>query len=112
MKILKTSGLVLFLFGFLLFNALIFIGTYQLRPEIVNEKITDSRKRELFIDGSHELIATTYNSQFAFVSELNSIFRTINEHQLQLYRIRQDEIDTLVSLNQGAFSPCDYRLGF
>ena len=103
MKILKTSGLVLFLFGFLLFNALIFIGTYQLRPEIVNEKITDSRKRELFIDSSHDLITTTYNSQFAFVSELKSIFRTINERQLQLYRIRQDEIDTLVSLNKGAF---------
>ncbi len=103
MKILKTSGLVLFLFGFLLFNALIFIGTYQLSLEIVNEKITDLRKRELFIDASHGLIATTYNSQFAFVSELNSIFRTINEHQLQVYRIRQGEIDTLVSMNKGAF---------
>ena len=104
MKILKTSGLVLFLFGFLLFNALIFIGTYQLRPEIVNEKITDSGKRELFIGGSHELITTRYNAQFAFVSQLNSIFQSINERQLQLYRIREGEIDTLVSLNKGAFS--------
>jgi len=104
MKILKTSGLALFLFGFLLFNALIFFGTYQLRQKIVNEKITDTLKRELFIKSSHDLIGRTFTSQFAFVSNLKSVFRTINESQFKRYRIRQGEIDTLISLNHGTFS--------
>jgi ferredoxin-type protein NapH len=104
MKILKTFGLLLFLLGFLSFNALIFFGTYHLRPEIVNQKITDTLKRELFIKSSHDFIGRTFTSQFAFVSNLKSVLHIINESQLKHYRIRQSEIDTLVSLSHGPFS--------
>jgi ferredoxin-type protein NapH len=104
MKILKTFGLIMFLLGFMLFNALTFFGTYQLRHEIVNEKISDTTKRELFLKSSHDIIGKTFTTQFAFVSDLKSVFRTINESQRERYRIRQSEIDTLVLLSNGRFS--------
>ncbi|HEX6890619.1 MAG TPA: 4Fe-4S binding protein [Chryseolinea sp.] len=104
MNILKTFGLIIFLSGFLLFNALIFFGTYQLRHEIVNEKISDTTKRELFLKSSQDFIGKTFTTQFAFVSNLKAVFRTINDSQAERYRIRQGEIDTLVLLNHGRFS--------
>jgi ferredoxin-type protein NapH len=104
MKILKTFGLIMFLLGFMLFNALTFFGTYQLRHEIVNEKISDTTKRELFLKSSHDIIGKTFTTQFAFVSDLKSVFRTINESQRERYRIRQSEVDTLVLLSNGRFS--------
>lgn len=104
MKALKTLGLIFFLLGFILFNALIFLGTFRLRPEIVASAITDAKKRELFVANSDEILDKTFSSQFEFAANVRSVLRRINERQLHIYRITDDDIDKLVSLHDGNFS--------
>lgn len=102
MKVLKTVGLALFVFGFFLFNGLFFLAEHELTPELIKSKVPDESKQEL-------LIAETANisngiSSFELVKLLNSAFGQINQQILDTYSITEDEINQLTNLSISAFS--------
>jgi len=104
MKIIKTVGLLLFIGGFILFNALIFWGRYELTETAAEQKIPDNGKAVLFKNNAETLFRKSVSSQFTFVSELRAIFHSINEDQLKLYSITDNEVDRIVLLSSDVFS--------
>jgi hypothetical protein len=104
MKIIKTVGLLLFIGGFILFNALIFWGRYELTETAAEQKIPDKPKAVLFKNNAETLFRKSVLSQFTFVSELHAIFHSINEDQLKLYSITDNEVDRIVLLSRDVFS--------
>ncbi len=105
MKTIKIMGLLLFLAGFIGFNAAFFFSSYRLTSSIVQEKINDQEKQALFLAGSASLLDKQVPSVFTFVANLNEIFSSVNDHQTMLFSITDDDIDRLVSLHvNGKFS--------
>ena len=104
MKYIKTLGLILFITGFAIFNFSFFWASYTLTPEIAKEKITDSRKAELFLQLATDLINQRTASNFTFVSQLNKIFENANESQITKFAITAHELDQLAANNDKKFS--------
>lgn len=100
MRAIKISGLIIFITGFFLFNASTFWATYKLTPEIVSGKITDEKKRALFIAHAADLLGREFYSNHQFVVALNQVFRQANEQQLERYRITDSEIEKILSQSQ------------
>ena len=104
MKLVQATGLFLFLLGFTLFNATFFFSKYNLTKNIVNEKITDDRKKELFLYEVKDRLDKPIASNFEFISMLNDIFEKINRKQLKRYGITEKELDSLIAISSTQFS--------
>lgn len=104
MKVIKIGGLALFITGFIIFNASFFWANYSLTPEIVQSKISDTSKSELFLNQAKEILNKQVGSNFSFVSSLKEVFEIVNEQQIKLYEISSTDLDKLVSLNTTSFS--------
>jgi polyferredoxin len=95
MKSIRILGLILFIAGFFVFNASFFWADYELTPSIIESKIADSTKRQLFLSESSNLLNRTVNSNFLFVSELSRIFESINTRLVADFSISEKEIANL-----------------
>ncbi|MFZ6013279.1 MAG: 4Fe-4S binding protein [Bacteroidota bacterium] len=104
MKIIKISGLAVFIAGFFLFNVSFFWAHFKLTPDVVNKTIADSTKRKLFEAESVSLLNNRVASNFEFVGELSSVFERINAQQLEKYKITEAELNTIVARSQNKFS--------
>jgi ferredoxin-type protein NapH len=100
MRAIKISGLIIFITGFFLFNASTFWATYKLTPEIASGKITDEKKRALFIGHATDLLGREFNSNHQFVIALNQVFDRANEQQLERYHITESEVEKILSQSQ------------
>jgi ferredoxin-type protein NapH len=107
MKSLKFFGLILFLTGFFIFNASFFWADYKLTTLVVEEKITDSTKREFFLAEASTLLDRSVESNFEFVAELSNIFESINNRLIKDYEISEDEIKAIAERGGATFSMSD-----
>lgn len=98
----QIAGLVLFVVGFLAYNATLFLADYQLSTDIVREKITDDVKQKLFLDQAADILDKTYATHHQFITAVAGVFEAVNRSQLERYRISADDIDALVA--QGKFT--------
>lgn len=91
MRLIRISGLIVFIAGFILFNATPFLADYRLTPQIVQEQIRDSSCQQLFAKHAETVVGTTFRSSFSFVSALNKVFAEANGEQLGFdrYLIRE-----------------------
>ncbi len=104
MKLIKLLGLLVFFLGFILFNATFFWATYKLTPQTIEPKISDTSKRELFMQASSELQNQTITTSFSFVSSLKRIFDQVNQQQVNTYAITQEEVLDLAARSGKNFS--------
>jgi Pyruvate/2-oxoacid:ferredoxin oxidoreductase delta subunit len=78
MKTIQKIGLVIFVFGLLLFTLLPFFGTYQLEKETVEVNV-----KEIHLEKMSEVLSPMYGkeypSNFAFISDFKSYFNAYNE---------------------------------
>lgn len=70
MNIIQKLGLGIFFTAFLLFNALLFMGEFQLTEEMV-EEISKDEHFEVLREELQPMYGRTYQSSFAFVREFN-----------------------------------------
>jgi len=103
MRLLQTSGLIIFLAGFLLFNATAFWADYRLTGEIVRATISDSTRQQLFYAHAGPVLNKTFSSSTTFVSSLQDVFDSANRQQLSRYRISDDEIAQIVQRSKNRF---------
>jgi polyferredoxin len=96
MRIVKIIGLLIFLSGFVFFNASFFWSQYQLTPEVVREKITDKQKHDLFVSEAASIIGKEFSSAHKFISSLQQIFDQVNQKQLERYQITDEDIKALM----------------
>ena len=104
MRIVKITGLLIFLAGFVLFNAATFLAEYRLTAEVIREKITDGKKQELFVEYSRGIVDKTFSSSHSFVSALQETFDAINRAQADRYKITEQEIDEIIRRSKGKFT--------
>jgi len=104
MKIIKITGLSLFLIGFVIFNVSLFLSRYSLTEELIREKITDPVKATLFLTHANSLLTKRNLTQFEFVAGIRDVFRKVNDQQKTTYSITDEEINALLSLHEGKFS--------
>ena len=104
MRIVKITGLLIFLAGFFLFNAATFLAEYRLTAEVIREKITDGKKQELFREYSRGIVDKTFSSSHSFVSALQETFDAINRAQHDRYKITEQEIDEIIRRSKGKFT--------
>ncbi len=103
MKAIKIIGLVLFIGGFLLFNGIFFLSSYQLTPEIIRQKIEDPKKQELFLVKSKTALTKEYSSNFEFVSMLDHTFAEVNQNQIKTFSIDEKEINKITDKGKTTF---------
>ncbi len=104
MKIIKGVGLLLFLIGFVIFNASFFWADFTLTPEIIQSTISDSTKSSMLQSATSSMMNKTYNSNFSFVRDLDRSFKSINEDLVNQYAFRDSDIDQLVAASSDVFS--------
>ena len=104
MKAIKISGLIVFVTGFFLFNATTFWAEYRLTHEVLQEKITDKNKRERFAGHASSILKKTFSSNHRFVSELDEVFKRVNEQQMERYSISEADIDRIIEESQNTFT--------
>jgi ferredoxin-type protein NapH len=104
MRAVKLFGLIVFLIGFMLFNAIFFLASYQLTPEVIENKMSEGPRRDLFFQASTEVQGQTYSTSFSFVTELKKKFEVINQEQISRYGITQEEVFDLVARSGKQFS--------
>ncbi|WP_276366979.1 4Fe-4S dicluster domain-containing protein [Chryseolinea sp. H1M3-3] len=104
MKILKITGLLLFVAGFFVFNASFFWADYRLTENAVKKSIHDEQKQALFLTEASAILDRPVSSNFEFIHYVSEIFETINEKQLTKYAITEDELDRLAKLSEATFS--------
>ena len=104
MRIVKITGLLIFLAGFFLFNAATFLAEYRLTAKVIREKITDGKKQELFREYSRGIVDKTFSSSHSFVSALQETFDAINRAQHDRYKITEQEIDEIIRRSKGKFT--------
>lgn len=95
MKSVKILGLILFIAGFVTFNASLFRADYKLTSSIVADHITDSTKRRLFLSAASPLMERKVESNFDFVTELSRIFQSVNARLVKDLSISEEEIGKL-----------------
>ncbi len=104
MKFLKVSGLLIFITGFIFFNALFFHSNYKLTPANVTKNIADKNKKALFLKHAENFLNKEIRSNADFVSQLNDAFLNANAEQIKKYKFTEDELSKLVALNPEKFS--------
>ena len=85
MKQLQNIGLSLFLVGLAIFTSLIFLGKYELSPDLFESVIRSKGiKSEIFInDIKSEVVGKEFTNPFSFSSKITSAIETANEtHKL------------------------------
>lgn len=102
MKVLRLVGLTLFLVGLAAFNLTFFLNEYRLTESQVKQIISSSEKAATFSNYTAGLLNKTYSSNFQFISDLDQVFESINQTQLQRFSVRPDEIDLIVQQQEQA----------
>lgn len=105
LKSVKIFGLVMFCLGFILFNAMYFLGHYELSENAVAKRIEDSTKRRLFLAEASSLLKNPVESNHQFVQSLSKVFSDVNEKVRDRYRITEDDLQGIINLHQEKFRP-------
>ena len=108
MRAIQLTGLGLFLTGFTIFLSSFFIGNYKLTKEVLQSRLGDDNKVELFVSHGSEIIDQSIGSSFAFVNQLNSVFESVNHVHLTNYGINDDDIEEI--LNKTASDPVRFTI--
>jgi len=98
MKIVKLTGLALFLFGFGVFVASFFLADYTLTNEKLENTIVDGAKAELLSAHISSILHKPYNSSFEFVAALDLAFNNLNNSLLDEYTISDQELNSIVGI--------------
>ncbi|MFD2514750.1 4Fe-4S binding protein [Pontibacter locisalis] len=80
MKLIQKIGLGIFLLALLLFNALLFMGQYELTEEELESTIKQEHV-EVLRQELKPMLGKTYSSSFAFANEFNQYLDNYNEEQ-------------------------------
>lgn len=103
MRIIKITGLLVFITGFIIFNVSFFWANYTLTTEIVKQKLTDEEKQHLFLSASSGITDHETHSVFRFVSSLSDVFNRINQQQLDTYSIKEEDIQLILKHKHDPF---------
>ena len=95
-KAVKISGLLIFLTGFFLFNAIFFFSDYVLTESIVKKEIREAEKTNLFLEECSSLLEKRIESTYDFTKRLDAVFDSVNSRQLKKYKISEGDIDKII----------------
>lgn len=85
MKVIKNTGLAIFLIGLAIFISLIFLGRYKVTPKLFEQIVRNKGiKSELFINKINtNIVGKVYSNPFAFSADITSAINIANETHKQ-----------------------------
>ena len=95
-RTIQIFGLTIFILSFLLFNTVTFWADYKLTRETVKLRIEDTEKADLFLQHASFMSGKVYANSFAFVSALDSVFKSANRKQLERFGITEEDINKII----------------
>jgi len=96
-NIIPAIGTVVFLTGFLVFNALLFTERYHLSEEAVRKEVGPGFT-ESFLKNGKGLMGTEYSFNAGFISDVKSVLSKINDEVLEQYSLTEEEINGIAGL--------------
>lgn len=109
MKIMKKSGLALVLVALAALIGTLFINSYMLTRDVVEQANFSDFRKQYFLKAASTMIDREYDDKVSFVSDLKRSFNQANTHIKETLSIPRDDIDRLVkaAVNEGTI---DYNL--
>ncbi|MFW5762295.1 MAG: 4Fe-4S binding protein [Cyclobacteriaceae bacterium] len=96
MKIIKNTGLILFLLANMLLIILLFVGKYSLTANKLNDELGDYKHMDLVMQEFRSMLDQVYHSKFRFIEQIKENFEAVNQAILQEYKITQADVDKLI----------------
>ena len=89
MKQIQNIGLSLFLIGLAIFTSLIFLGSYEVTPKVLENLINyKGIKSELFINNMNSnVVGKEFSNPFSFSTEITSALESANETHKYTYEL-------------------------
>ena len=78
MKIIKNSGLVIFLLGLAIFTSTLFLGDFKLTDEILKTTVSEQEYNNLHELFAKQIYGETYATSYAFSTDAIKIYTAIN----------------------------------
>ena len=104
MRIVKTTGLFLFVAAFLAFNLSFFWADYVLTPQTVEQQISEEGRRTIFVEEASSLFNEEVDGVFDFVSQLENAFNKANDRIIRTYTITESEIEKVWDASKNKFT--------
>ncbi|MBK0382933.1 4Fe-4S binding protein [Pedobacter sp. SD-b] len=79
MKIIRNTGLSIFLICFAVFLSLPFLGTYKLTEKTFKENFTDAQQQKILEPSLKNLFDKEYGNNISFISDYNKAFDNANK---------------------------------
>lgn len=92
MKFIKYIGLVIAIVGFTIFTGSIFIGKYNVSPEVFKEWSTQKTKSEFFIERAEKEVVGKDLTAFELTSILSKIAKNSNAHYMGQQEIQWEKV--------------------
>ena len=101
MKLIQTSGLILFVLGFGIYLVSFFMDHYVLTDDIIREKVGESESANAFQEEAKNMLDKPYSSNFAFVAALQEKFDGVNAHALRTFGFSEEDLSGIIAANSG-----------
>ncbi len=99
--LLQSLGLLLFVGGFVFFNAFFFMSDFRLTEDILKENITDESTYESMQSAASGMIGKTYAYNIPFLKDLDAVIVKANEKITAKYGITEEEIKQIAGQYEG-----------
>ncbi len=94
---IKSAGLLLFVAGFVLFNALFLLGDYHVSEQTIRTAVGNEALANEIINQAESPAHQTFPHSWALTRSLQKSFQQVNEQALRLYAITEEEVQTLTA---------------
>lgn len=96
MKIIKYTGLSLFIAANALLILLLFMGSYTLHLEELKRELGNYKHLEIVENEFQPMIGKEFHSKFEFIDQIEQKFQAVNQQVLEEYKITESDVDKLV----------------
>ena len=73
MKMIKTLGLTLFIFGLAVFSASLFMSHHELSESLIREQIYNESHQNALVENSSTMIGRSYSNNLSFLADLKDV---------------------------------------
>jgi polyferredoxin len=108
MKLIQTTGLILFLLGFAIFIGSFFLSDFRIANEQLDEVLTASERETLEPHLQH-MANQEYGSNFTFIHDLNRAFVGANEYVMDTYGLSNADLEAIAAAS-GTSYPIHFSL--
>lgn len=103
MKYIRSTGILVFCFAFVLFIATLFLNNYKFDNEAISKLSLNQEQKELLKNISKPFIEKEYVSKYSILNDFDEVIEQVNIEILSNYQIDENELLRIIPLNEKYF---------